>query len=78
MKVTLEISQEQFAFAEEMAKELGYEGSTDFLTAVLNTAVMLEMDHVHDIKRGAVEKMFEEDEGGGMRFIGDLDDVIRF
>ena len=58
-KVTLLISEENFAFAERMAEEDLFYSPEDYLYAVLGTALLREMDE-QDCGPN-------EDEGGGMR-----------
>ena len=77
MKVILQINPEFFAFAEAMAKNGGYFGPADYLNALLNMALITEMDSAPVLTRCEDETLLVEDDGGGMR-LADIDDDIPF
>jgi hypothetical protein len=78
MKIVLHISPEFFAFAEAMAKDQGYFGPADYLNAILNMAIITEMDSAPVLTRRDDEDQIVEDDGGGLRLVDDMDDDIPF
>jgi hypothetical protein len=77
-KVILQVSDEFFAFAEAMAKHGGYFGPADYLNAILNMAIITEMDDAPVLTRRDDENQIVEDDGGGLRLADDIDDDIPF
>jgi hypothetical protein len=66
-KVVLQVSDEFFAFAEAMAKHGGYFGPADYLNAILNMAVIREMDDAPQLSPFDDEQLIVEDAGSGPR-----------
>jgi hypothetical protein len=78
MKIVLDINPEFFAFAEAMAKHEGYFGPADYLNAILNMAIITEMDEAPPLSPRDEEPLIVEDAGGGLRIVDDIDDDIPF
>jgi hypothetical protein len=55
-RVILQISDDFFAFAEAMAKTGGYFGPADYLNAILNTAILAEIDSAPSCRRAPMRK----------------------
>jgi hypothetical protein len=77
-RVILQVSDEFFAFAEAMAQAGGYFGPADYLNAILNTAILAEIDNAAALPRRDDEKLIVEDDGGGLRLVDDIDYDIPF
>ena len=76
-KVTLQISDEFYEFANLRTEDDGYFGPEDYLNGLLNMALLSSLD-----EPGCLNEL-EEDPGGGMRVKSDredddLDDDIPF
>lgn len=75
-QVILQVSDEFFAFAEAMAKAGGYFGPADYLNAILNTAILADIDSAPVLPPPDEENLIVEDDGGGLRLVDDTDDDI--
>jgi hypothetical protein len=68
-RVFLQVSEEKYAFARAMADRHGYFGPDDYLNALLNTAVLTEMDDEDwPIKRRAPSAADPDDLDDGIPF----------
>lgn len=80
-RVILQVSDEDFAFAEAKAKDQGYFGPADYLNGLLKSAILEERDRepLHlPAPDDDEETVLVEDDGGGMRLAGDIEDDIPF
>ena len=78
-RVILQVSDEFFAFAEAMARAGRYFGPADYLNAILNTAILAEIDSAPVLPPPPdEEELLAEDDGGGLRLVDDIDDDIPF
>jgi len=68
------ISPEDYEFAQFAARHWSYFGFRDYLHGALKRAILEDMDTLRSQK--ADEKQLVEDDGGGMRLAGDIDDGI--
>lgn len=76
--VILEVSDEEFAFAEAMAEDQGYFGPADYLNGLLKRALLEDMEIAPVLSRCEDERIIGEDPGGGLHLLDDIDDDIPF
>ena len=77
-RVTLQVSDEDFAFAEARAKDQGYFGPADYLNGLLKRAILEDMDTAPVLSRCEDERIVGEDPGGGLCLLDDIKDDIPF
>lgn len=74
-RVSVQVSGELFAFAQAVAESEGYFGAADYLNALLNTALLAEIEASHALPRRHDEQCAAED---GPPPAADPDDDLPF